>query len=149
MGMIYIDYVIKKSAYLTKREKLTRLLEEKEKSFSRTQPGAIRYDKLKIVQSVDTGSTLEEYVSAAERLGLQIVAAAAELEEAKAELKRQLGRLIRSKDTTDRVFVQLFVKARSVEKAAQMLDMSAAAVYYHQRKIRAELEKPQYLVFFL
>lgn len=116
------------------RQRLIGLLQEKERLFQMTQPGAIRYDKVKVLSS-NTASPLEEYVTRMERLNPQIDRAQQMLEQWDMAVDEHLREMRKSRDVLDVIYVAWKVDHRSVQQIARKVNYSVPHVYYLRKKI--------------
>lgn len=139
--MIYVDYVILKTAYNESLNKLKEALDKQEEAFTRTLPNAIRYDLQKVMHSPPTISPLDDYVMTNEYLEQKIRQAKLILMERKEMLDLKEEELRNSSDLDDRIFYLKYVECLTVERIAMKLTYSEGNVYYHLRKIRHELRK--------
>lgn len=140
--MIYVDYVILKTAYNESLNKLKEALDKQEEAFTRTLPNAIRYDLQKVMHSPSTTSPLDDYVMNNEYLEQKIRQAKVILVERKEMLDLKEQELRNSSDLDDKIFLMRYVDGMKVEQIARKLHYSGReSIYYHIRKIKHEIKK--------
>ena len=105
MGGVFIDYELYKSKYLEIQVKYNEILTEKENLFTKTQPNAIRYDKMQ-VQGGTYGSGFDEYMIAKEKAKIdeRLIEARQLLEDRERLLKLKEKELRASKDNLDQIY---------------------------------------------
>lgn len=139
--MIYVDYVILKTAYDESFRRINELINRKEEAFTRTLPGAIRYDLPKVIKSPALISKLDEYIADNEKIEAQIREARIISDERKYMLMQKAEELKTSPDDYDRVFVMYYLRRLPAEYIASMLDYSVDSIYYKKRKMEARMEQ--------
>lgn len=118
------------------RERLLALMLEKEALFQRTQPGAIRYDTVKVLTSNDA-SPLEDYVTRVEFLDYRIDDAQRSLEQWDFIVDEHLTQLRKSRDIDDIIYVMRFIDRKPVKLIARKLNYSARWVYARIQKMKS------------
>ncbi len=139
--MIYPEYVktakARDGAWLRWQE----LLMERDALFQMTQPGAIRYDSVKVMSSV-SGSPLETYMEELARRHLdERIAEAKRLydawETAMSEIRQKLSD---SPELEDNIYFMRMVRRYSVKRIARVLHYSPDWIYKKIRKIEKSLK---------
>lgn len=133
--MLYVDYVILKQSYDESLRRLKELLDKKEEAFTRTLPNAIRYDITKVIHSVSTNSTLDDYVMNIEAIEQEIRKARVIVYERKEMLNLKEEELRSSKDTNDRIYVMRYLDNRKVSEIARKLNYVQETIYKRLNKI--------------
>lgn len=139
--MLYIDYIILRQSYDESLMRLKEAIDRKEEAFVRTLPNAIRYDLQKVLHSITSHSTLDDYVIESEKLEEQIRQARIIVIERKEMLNLKEEELRKSHDTTDVVYVMRYVDGYKVNQIAQKLGYRQESIYYHIGKIKHQLKK--------
>lgn len=139
--MLYIDYVILKQSYDESLRRLKELLDRKEEAFTRTLPSAIRYDLQKVLHSITSHSTLDDYVMDVEKIDQQIRSAKIILMDRKEMLDLKEEELRKSKDVDDRVYYLKYIQRLTVEQIAIRMHYSEGNIYYHLAKIKHQIKK--------
>ena len=116
------------------------LLTEKERLFVRTQPNAIRYDKLN-VKSSPNSNVLEDYVIEKEKTQLdrRIAEMKVLLDDRRNLMLLKEAELRKSKDMYDRIYTMRYLEDMSVERIAKKVNYSVSQVYRILTKIIASL----------
>ena len=116
------------------------LLTEKERLFVRTQPNAIRYDKLN-VKSSPNSNVLEDYVIEKEKkqLDRRIAEMKVLLDDRRNLMLLKEAELRKSKDMYDRIYTMRYLEDMSVERIAKKVNYSVSQVYRILTKIIASL----------
>lgn len=139
--MLYIDYVILKQSYDESLRRLKELLDRKEEAFTRTLPSAIRYDLQKVLHSITSHSTLDDYVMDVEKIDQQIRSAKIILMDRKEMLDLKEEELKKSRDVDDRVYYLKYIQRLTVEQIAIRMHYSEGNIYYHLAKIKHQIKK--------
>ena len=139
--MLYVDYVILKQSYDESLRRLKELLDRKEEAFTRTLPSAIRYDLQKVLHSITSHSTLDDYVMDVEKIDQQIRSAKIILMDRKEMLDLKEEELKKSRDVDDRVYYLKYIQRLTVEQIAIRMHYSEGNIYYHLAKIKHQIKK--------
>lgn len=144
MTELYLDYERIKLKYTTLQEQFARVLLEKERLYTKTLPSAIRYDKDKVMTTVD-GNPLEDFVISVEDKSL----------DDKIERFRQLmkdwavllevkeGELRRSRDIFNRIYVLKYLDNYSVSRIAKILHYDRTQIYRKLKQMWKRCNKMQ------
>lgn len=138
--MIYKTYEEYKNRYYMTQQNYNDLLTEKERLFVRTQPNAIRYDKLN-VKSSPNSNVLEDYVIEKEKTQLdrRIAEMKVLLDDRRNLMLLKEAELRKSKDMYDRIYTMRYLEDMSVERIAKKVNYSVSQVYRILTKIIASL----------
>lgn len=138
--MIYKTYEEYKNRYYMTQQNYNDLLTEKERLFVRTQPNAIRYDKLN-VKSSPNSNVLEDYVIEKEKqqLDQRIDEMKKLLDDRRNLMLLKEAELRKSKDMYDRIYTMRYLEDMSVERIAKKVNYSVSQVYRILTKIIASL----------
>ena len=138
--MIYKTYEEYKNRYYMTQQNYNDLLTEKERLFVRTQPNAIRYDKLN-VKSSPNSNVLEDYVIEKEKkqLDRRIAEMKVLLDDRRNPMLLKEAELRKSKDMYDRIYTMRYLEDMSVERIAKKVNYSVSQVYRILTKIIASL----------
>lgn len=138
--MIYKTYEEYKNRYYMTQQNYNDLLTEKERLFVRTQPNAIRYDKLN-VKSSPNSNVLEDYVIEKEKkqLDRRIAEMKVLLDDRRNLMLLKEAELRKSKDMYDRIYTMRYLEDMSVERIAKKVNYSVSQVYRILTKIIASL----------
>lgn len=138
--MIYKTYEEYKNRYYMTQQNYNDLLTEKERLFVRTQPNAIRYDKLN-VKSSPNSNVLEDYVIEKEKkqLDRRIAEMKVLLDDRRNLMLLKEAELRKSKDMYDRIYKMRYLEDMSVERIAKKVNYSVSQVYRILTKIIASL----------
>lgn len=141
MGGVYIDYEIYKCKYLEIQSKYNEILTEKENLFAKTQPNAIRYDKLQIEGGKLVGNGFDEYLIAKEedKIDERLTEARQLLEDRERLLKLKEKELRASKDKLDQIYLMRFVDNKRPYAIARSLNYSESQIYRILDKIQKDL----------
>lgn len=141
MGGVYIDYEIYKCKYLEIQAKYNEILTEKENLFTKTQPNAIRYDKLQIKGGKLRGNGFDEYLIAKEKehIDERLSEARQLLEDRERLLKLKEKELRASKDKLDLIYVMRFLELKRPYTIARSLNYSESQIYRILDKIQKEI----------
>lgn len=133
--MIYPEHIRTQRARNGAWLRWMELMAEREELFQMTQPGAIRYDTVKVISSVD-GSTIETYMAEISRRHLdeRITEAKRLYDEWELALKEATSRLELSKELDDEIYYLSVVRRWKVSRIARHL-------HYSERWIRAKLAR--------
>ncbi len=138
--MIYKTYEEYKNRYYMTQQNYNDLLTEKERLFVRTQPNAIRYDKLN-VKSSPNSNVLEDYVIENEKrqLDRRIAEMKVLLDDRRNLMLLKEAELRKSKDMYDKIYTMRYLEDMSVERIAKKVNYSVSQVYRILTKIIASL----------
>lgn len=138
--MIYKTYEEYKNRYYMTQQNYNDLLTEKERLFVRTQPNAIRYDKLN-VKSSPNSNVLEDYVIEKEKkqLDRRIAEMKVLLDDRRNLMLLKEAELRKSKDMYNRIYTMRYLEDMSVERIAKKVNYSVSQVYRILTKIIASL----------
>ena len=140
MGGVFIDYETYKCKYLEIQVKYNEILTEKENLFTKTQPNAIRYDKVQ-VQGGKYGNGFDEYLIAKEKKKIdeRLAEARQLLEDRERLLKLKEKELRASKDKLDLIYCMRFVDNKRPYAIARSLNYSESQIYRILDKIQKEI----------
>ena len=140
MGGVFIDYETYKCKYLEIQVKYNEILTEKENLFTKTQPNAIRYDKVQ-VQGGKYGNGFDEYLIAKEKKKIdeRLAEARQLLEDRERLLKLKEKELRASKDKLDLIYLMRFVDNKRPYAIARSLNYSESQIYRILDKIQKEI----------
>ena len=143
MGGVYIDYEIYKCKYLEIQAKYNEILTEKENLFTKTQPNAIRYDKLQIEGGKLVGNGFDEYLIAKEedKIDERLTEARQLLEDRERLLKLKEKELRASKDKLDQIYCMRFVDNKRPYAIARALNYSESQIYRILDKIQKDIRR--------
>lgn len=138
--MVYKTYEEYKNRYYMTQQNYNDLLTEKERLFVRTQPNAIRYDKLN-VKSSPNSNVLEDYVIEKEKkqLDRRIAEMKVLLDDRRNLILLKEAELRKSRDMYDRIYTMRYLEDMSVERIAKKVNYSVSQVYRILTKIIASL----------
>lgn len=142
MGGVYIDYELYKIKYLEIQAKYNDILTEKENLFTKTQPNAIRYDKLQIEGGKLRGNGFDEYMIAKEnaKIDERLIEARQLLGDRERLLKLKEKELRASKDKLDRIYCMRYVDNKRPYAIARALNYSESQIYRILDKIQKDLK---------
>jgi len=140
MGGVYIDYEIYKCKYLEIQIQYNEILTEKENLFTKTQPNAIRYDKVQ-VQGGTYGNGFDEYLIAKEKeqIDERLAEARQLLEDREKLLELKEKELRASKDKLDLIYCMRYVDNKRPYAIARSLNYSESQIYRILDKIQKEI----------
>lgn len=140
MGGVFIDYETYKIKYLEIQTKYNEILIEKENLFTKTQPNAIRYDRLQ-VQGGMSGNGFDEYLIAKEKAHIdeRLFEARQLLEDRERLLKLKEKELRSSKDKLDLVYCMRYVDNKRPYAIARSLNYSESQIYRILDKIQKDI----------
>jgi DNA-directed RNA polymerase specialized sigma subunit len=140
MGGVYIDYEIYKCKYLEIQIQYNEILTEKENLFTKTQPNAIRYDKVQ-VQGGTYGNGFDEYLIAKEKeqIDERLAEARQLLEDREKLLELKEKELRASKDKLDLIYCMRYVDNKRPYAIARCLNYSESQIYRILDKIQKEI----------
>ena len=143
MGGVFIDYEIYKRKYIEIQVKYNEILTEKENLFTRTQPNAIRYDKLQVQGGTNFGNGFDEYMIAKEnaKIDERLIEARQLLEDRERLLKLKEKELRSSKDKLDLIYCMRFVDNKRPYTIARALNYSESQIYRILDKIQKGIEE--------
>lgn len=138
--MVFIEYEKLKRQYAYMQGICDQILTEKEKYFTRTQPNAIRYDKVSVAGGTKENG-FDDYLENCERSKIdKRLAEAITILQARAELVRLKEEELRaSKDILDIIYVMHFLDGAKVHTIAMALSYSESQVYRHIDKIKRRM----------
>lgn len=142
MGGVFIDYEIYKCKYIEIQVKYNEILTEKENLFTRTQPNAIRYDKVQ-VQGGNLGNGFDDYLIAKEKAQIdeRLIEARQLLEDRERLLKLKEKELRSSKDKLDLIYCMRFIDNKRPYAIARALNYSESQIYRILDKIQKDLRR--------
>ena len=143
MGGVFIEYDNFKHKYTEIQSKYNEILTEKENLFTRTQPNAIRYDKLQIEGGKLRENGFDEYLAECEKRnidrrlneGISLLRARAEL------LRLKEIDLRASKDINDIIYTMKFLDNAKPKTIAMALGYSESQVYRLIQKIQERIAR--------
>lgn len=140
MGGVFIDYEIYKSKYFEIQVKYNEILTEKENLFTKTQPNALRYDKV-AVQGGTYANGFDEYLIAKDReqIDERLAEARQLLEDRERLLKLKEKELRASKDRLDLIYCMRYVDNKRPYAIARSLNYSESQIYRILDKIQKEI----------
>lgn len=140
MGGVFLDYEIYKCKYIEIQVKYNEILTEKENLFTRTQPNAIRYDKVQ-VQGGNLGNGFDDYLIAKEKAKIdeRLIEARQLLEDRERLLKLKEKELRASKDRLDLIYCMRYVDNKRPYAIARSLNYSESQIYRILDKIQKEI----------
>lgn len=135
--MIYVEYAETQTRLRGAMERYRELVEERELLFQMTQPGAIRYDTVKVITSA-SGSPLERYAEELDRRRLDKRIEEAEINVGlwKIAVEQVEELLNASPEIDDRIYYLKYVKGYPVDRIARTLHYTRDAIYKRLRRIR-------------
>jgi hypothetical protein len=141
---LYLDYERIKIKYTTLQEQFAHVLLEKERLYTRTLPSAIRYDKDKVMSTVD-GNPLEDFVISVEDKALdeKIVRFRELMKDWAVLLEVKEGELRRSKDIFNRIYVLKYLDNYSVSRIAKVLHYERTQIYRKLKQMWKRCNKMQ------
>lgn len=144
MTEIYLEYERIKTKYTALQEQFARILLEKERLYTKTLPSAIRYDKEKVMSTID-GNPLEEFVINVEDKALdEKIARFRELLTDWAVLLETKEReLRRSKDIFNKIYVLKYLDNYSVSRIAKILHYDRTQIYRKLKQMWKRCNKMQ------
>lgn len=140
MGGVYIDYETYRVKYLEIQSQYNEILTEKENLFTKTQPNAIRYDKVS-VQGGKLDNGFDEYLIAKEKahIDARLIEARQLLEDRERLLKLKEKELRASKDKLDLIYCMRFVDCKRPYAIARALNYSESQIYRILDKIQRDI----------
>lgn len=144
MGGVYIDYETYKRKYLEIQSKYNEILSEKESLFTRTQPNAIRYDKVQ-VQGGTYDNGFDEYMIAKEhdKIDERLMEAKQLLEDRERLLLLKEKELRASKDKLDQIYLMRYVDNKRPYAIARALNYSESQIYRILDKIQKDIRSKE------
>lgn len=136
--MYYIEYADALKKLRGAMERYRELIEEREELFQATQPGAIRYDTVKVLSSV-SGSPLETYVERVGVIDQRIAEAETNVGLWKIAVSQIEEELNASPELEDRIYYLRVVKGYPVSRIARTLHYSPDWIRKKLRKIRKSI----------
>lgn len=143
--MLYIDYAVLKISFNSACETLNALIDKEMEAFAKTLPSAIRYDVPRVMHSTDTTSQLDDFILTEEALQQHIRTAKMIVYERAELLSLKEQELRNSTDLDDIIYTMRYIDGKTWQKIADELHYSDHAIYYHKRKIDAEMAKHKLL----
>ena len=128
--MMYIDYELSKRRLDETRKAFEAMLDEKEELFVRTQPGATRYDKVRVTGG-KTPNAFEDYVSAKERTNLdeRLDEMRSLMQDRQTLLKAKEADLRKSNDILDRVYCLRMIDKQRIFRIAKITHYTDRQIY--------------------
>ena len=144
MTELYLEYERIKTKYTALQEQFAKILLEKERLYTKTLPSAIRYDKEKVMSTID-GNPLEEFVINVEDKALdEKIARFRELLTDWAVLLETKEReLRRSKDIFNKIYVLKYLDNYSVSRIAKILHYDRTQIYRKLKQMWKRCNKMQ------
>lgn len=139
--MLYVDYCILMQSYRETEKALDELYDRQLELFTRTQPGAIRYDSVKVLHSVSDDSPLDDFVIANEAIEQKIRVVKIIKAERKEMLDQKRAELEESHIPDDRIFVMYYLRGDPATYIGAMVGYSKDAVWDHKRKMEERLAR--------
>lgn len=138
--MVYIEYERLKKQYEFMQGICDQILREKERYFTKTQPNAIRYDRLN-VKGGKKDNSFDEYLDDCDRHKIdQRLDEAIKTLKARAELVAiKEEQLRKSKELEDIVYTMKFIDSAKTKTIAMALGYSESQVYRIIEKIQKKL----------
>lgn len=135
--MVYPEYESLKASYERMQSVCDGILKEKEKYFTKTQPNAIRYDKVAVTGGVQSNG-FDEYLDECKEHKIdERLDEAIKILQARAELLRLKELDLRaSKDINDIVYVMKFLDHAKPSTIAMALSYSESQIYRIIEKIQ-------------
>ena len=139
--MVCIEYERLKASYVRMQSVCDSILREKEKYFTKTQPNAIRYDKLQIEGGKLRENGFDEYLIAKEedKIDERLAEARQLLEDRERLLKLKEKELRASKDKLDLIYCLRYVDNKRPYAIARSLNYSESQIYRILDKIQKEI----------
>ena len=140
----YIEYERIKIKYTALQEQFAHILLEKERLYTKTLPSAIRYDKEKVLSTID-GNPLEEFVINVEDKALdeKINRFRQLLQDWAVLLEIKEGELRKSKDIYNRIYVLKYLDNYSVSRIAKVLHYERTQIYRKLKQMWKRCNKMQ------
>ena len=140
--MVFVEYENCKKTYDALQDICNSILTEKEKYFSKTQPNAIRYDKVAVAGGLHENG-FDEYLAECEKRnidrrlneGISLLRARAEL------LRLKEIDLRASKDINDIIYTMKFLDNAKPKAIAMALGYSESQVYRLIQKIQERIAR--------
>ena len=141
MGGVFTEYDIFKQKYIEIQSKYNEILTEKENLFTRTQPNAIKYDKLQIEGGKLRENGFDEYLIAKEedKIDERLAEARQLLEDRGRLLKLKENELRASKNKLDLIYCLRYVDNKRPYAIARCLNYSESQIYRILDKIQKEI----------
>lgn len=138
--MVYLEYEKFKKKYIEIQNKYNDILTEKENLFTRTQPNAIRYDKLQVQGGV-YGNGFDEYLieKEQEKIDERLSEVRQLLEDRERLLKLKENELRASKDRYDIIYCMRYMDNKRPYVIARSLDYSESQIYRILDKIQKNI----------
>lgn len=139
--MIYKDFHRHHRLYIEAQAQLAEIIGEKEVLFARTQPSAIRYDKVRITGGEPTNA-YDEYLAAKEKLRIdeRIKEARDILAERSAIRQSLIEELKASHDIKDRIYYLKYIEGRQTGEIAKKVGYSKAQICRIQKMIQNDIK---------
>lgn len=144
MTEIYLEYERIKTKYTALQEQFAKILLEKERLYTKTLPSAIRYDKEKVMSTID-GNPLEEFVINVEDKALdeKITRFRELLTDWAVLLETKERELRRSKDIFNKIYVLKYLDNYSVSRIAKILHYDRTQIYRKLKQMWKRCNKMQ------
>lgn len=144
MTELYLEYERIKTKYTALQEQFAKILLEKERLYTKTLPSAIRYDKEKVMSTVD-GNPLEEFVINVEDKALdeKITRFRELLTDWAVLLETKERELRRSKDIFNKIYVLKYLDNYSVSRIAKILHYDRTQIYRKLKQMWKRCNKMQ------
>lgn len=138
----YLEYERIKDRYNNFQALFAQVLLEKERLLTKTLPNAIRYDREKVLVSVD-GNPLENYMIAVEDEGLEekLSQYRQNLKDWRVLLEIKEGELRKSQEKTDKIYVMRCIDGYGINRIAKIMSYSKSQVYRILDKIYKRCDK--------
>lgn len=144
MTELYLEYERIKTKYTALQEQFAKILLEKERLYTKTLPSAIRYDKEKVMSTID-GNPLEEFVINVEDKALdeKIARFRELLTDWVVLLETKERELRRSKDIFNKIYVLKYLDNYSVSRIAKVLHYDRTQIYRKLKQMWKRCNKMQ------
>ena len=144
MTELYLEYERIKTKYTALQEQFAKILLEKERLYTKTLPSAIRYDKEKVMSTID-GNPLEEFVINVEDKALdeKITRFRELLTDWAVLLEAKERELRRSKDIFNKIYVLKYLDNYSVSRIAKILHYDRTQIYRKLKQMWKRCNKMQ------
>lgn len=128
--MLYVDYEISRRRYEETRKAFESMLDEKEVLFVRTQPGAVRFDKVRVTGGKQANS-FEEYIAAKEKAQIdeRLTEMRSILEDRRLVLESKEQDLRKSTEILDRVYCLRMIDKMRIYKISRITHYSDRQIH--------------------
>ena len=139
--MLYVEYEIYKSKYYNAQKNYNDILNEKEKLFNKTQPGAVNYDKEVVSGGVPVNS-FDEYVIKKDKKQIdeRLEEAMQILKDRELLLKLKEEELFLSKDVYDVIYTYSYIHKKSVKYICSKVSYGKSQVYRILNEIKRNIK---------